>query len=914
MMRGAEQTAMLTRTQPTVTTHRTSPSQSRAGIRLLGKLLGEIIKEKHGPRVFQRVEDVRRHSVSEHRDGADDVALSERLERLALTDMLVLIRAFSIFSQLANIADDQLARREAHLDDHRPLHQLEDGPTLDAGQVAAFLDSAILSPVITAHPTEVRRKSILDRETAIADLLDAHERPGERTSERVRIEAQIKRQIHILWETRMLRPARLLVTDEIDNASAVFARTFLTETSNLKRRLAEVCGLDGPLPTVLRVGSWVGGDRDGNPFVTAEALDYAVTRQSELVLDHYLEELYTLAGELCMSDEYTPVSDSLRELADNVPKASPQKADEPYRRALTFCYARLSATRTELLGRRPSQAPRLGAHAYGSPGALEADLEIIARSLTDNGDVDLADGRLRDLRESISSFGFSLAAMDLRQNSDVHERVIADLLQAAGVVGDYQTLPEQDRIDVLVRELSGPRLLRTPYRTYSEETEKELAIADAAHRLRSRFGEGAISNYVISKACSVSDMLETAVIMKEAGLFRPGEPPACALRIVPLFETIDDLRASDQIMSAWFDLPVVQAVLQGQGGLQEVMIGYSDSNKDGGYVTSVWEIRAAIARLVALGRARGVRMRFFHGRGGAVGRGGGSSFEAIQALPEGAVDAGVRITEQGEVVASKYGNPEVGLANLETIAAAVLLARFAYEPDVADDGASGLLDEFSGLAIQSYRALVYETPGFQDYFRQSTPLPEIAELNIGSRPSSRTSSPRIEDLRAIPWVFSWSQARVMLPGWYGFGAASAAIGDRPGGLQALQDLYDGSAFFRTTVANLEMVLAKSSLHIARLYADLVEDRALADTIFGRIQAEWTDARDAVLTLTRQTALLERTPRLAESIRMRLPYIDALNLLQVDLLRRRRTGDQDEDIGRGIRMSINGVSAGLRNSG
>ncbi len=905
---------MLTRTQPAESIYRTPQSQSRAGIRLLGKLLGEIIREKHGPRMFQRVEDVRRHSVSEHRDGSDEVALSERLERLALTDMLVLIRAFSVFSQLANIADDQLAQREAHLDDHRPLHRLEDGPPLDPVAVAAFFESAILSPVITAHPTEVRRKSILDRETAIAELLDLHERPGQRTSERLRIEADIKRQIHILWETRMLRPARLLVTDEIDNASSVFARTFLSQTSNLKRRLAEVCGLQGTLPCVLRVGSWVGGDRDGNPFVTADALEYAVSRQSELVLDHYLDELHALAGELSLSDEYAQVSDVLRELADNGPKAAAQKADEPYRRALTFCYARLAATRTELLGRRPGRPPRMGAHPYAAPRALEADLEIIARSLADHGDADLADGRLRDLRESLSSFGFSLASMDLRQNSDVHERVISELLTTAGVTDAYLGLEEAERIAVLMAELVGPRLLRTPYRAYSAETEKELAILDAARRLRDQFGFGAITDYVISKTNSVSDLLETTVLLKEAGLFTPGERPACALRIVPLFETIEDLRESDKVMAAWFDLSFVPAMLEAKGGLQEVMIGYSDSNKDGGYITSVWEIRAAIARLVALGRARGIRMRFFHGRGGAVGRGGGSSFDAILALPEGAVDAGVRITEQGEVVASKYGNPEVGLANLETIAAAVLLARFAYEPDIADNGGSALLGELSSLAFARYRSLVYETPGFEDFFRQSTPLPEIAELNIGSRPASRTASPKIEDLRAIPWVFSWSQARVMLPGWYGFGGAAAAIADRPGGLQALQDLYDGSAFFRTTVANLEMVLAKSSLQIARLYADLVEDRALADAIFSRIQSEWTDCRDAVLSITRQTTLLERTPRLAESIRLRLPYIDALNLLQVDLLRRRRKGDDDEDIGRGIRMSINGVSAGLRNSG
>ena len=432
--------------------------------------------------------------------------------------------------------------------------------------------------------------------------------------------------------------------------------------------------------------------------------------------------------------------------------------------------------------------------------------------------------------------------------------------------------------------------------------------------LRARFGAGAVTNLVISKAASVSDMLEAALLMKEAGLFVAGEAPTSALPIVPLFETVEDLRESAAIMAAYLDLPLARSVIAAQGGLQEVMIGYSDSNKDGGYVTSVCEIRAAISRLVALGRERGVVMRFFHGRGGAVGRGGGSSFEAIQAQPAGAVDGGVRITEQGEVVASKYGHPEVGLANLETIAAAALLARFEPEEDAADAGAAGLMAELSGEAFAAYRALVYETAGFSTYFHQSTPLPEIAALNIGSRPSSRTASDRIEDLRAIPWVFSWSQARVMLPGWYGFGSAAEAIAARPDGLDSLIRLYDGSGFFRTTVANLEMVLAKSSLAIARRYADLVEDRALADAVFGRIEREWAAAREAVLAITRQSALLERSPRLAESIRMRLPYIDALNMLQVDLLRRRRAGETDPQIGQGIRMSINGVSAGLRNSG
>ena len=503
--------------------------------------------------------------------------------------------------------------------------------------------------------------------------------------------------------------------------------------------------------------------------------------------------------------------------------------------------------------------------------------------------------------------------VDLRQDSDVHERVVAELLtlRLASSPTAWR-LPESRRIAVLVAELANPRLLRSPYRDYGEETARELAIVDAAARLRRQFGPGAINNYVISKAASVSDMLEVAILLKEAGLFSPGEAPHCSLRIVPLFETIDDLRASARVMSDWFDLAVARAILERQGRLQEVMIGYSDSNKDGGYVTSNWEIRTALNGLLALAAKRGIDMRFFHGRGGAVGRGGGSSFEAILAQPDGAVRRGIRITEQGEVVASKYGYPLGGLISLETIAAAALTADMAHEPDAADDEYAQVLAAMSGEAYAAYRDLVYETPGFDVYFRQSTPLVEIADLKIGSRPASRTPSTRIEDLRAIPWVFSWSQSRVMLPGWYGFGAATAAGG--PARLETLARVHAASPFFRSVVSNLEMVLAKSSLAIAARYAELVEDQSLAAAIFPRIEAGWRASRDAVLAITGQSALLENNPRLAQSIRLRLPYIDPLNVLQVELLRRHRAGETDADIAHGIHMSINGVSAGLRNSG
>ncbi len=895
-----------------------SPSlqlDSHQTIRLLGRLLGIVIKEqygtgeaelKRGQHDLDLVEQIRRQSVGEHRSGVGEVPLDRSLFELDPREVALLIRAFSIFSQLANIADDHWIRSEKG---PGALQQLEHHMRVSAKQANTYLSQALISPVITAHPTEVRRKSILDREADIAHLLERLDDANLHEGEDAEIEAELKRDIRTLWQTRMFRAVRIHVTDEIENAIAVFARTFVTQLPLVKRRIAKLYGLGGPVVPYMRPGSWVGGDRDGNPFVTAQTLDYAVRRQAEVMLDHYLSEVNTLGSELSLSEEFAGTSVALKALAAAPEYVSRQQVDEPYRRALVTCYSRLAATRKVLCGRGPTLAPRWEAEPYEKPEEFAADLGVIVDSLKENGDDDLIDGRLHTLQEAVGAFGFHLATMDLRQNSAVHERVVDELLTSAGVVPSYSALSEKERVALLLKELSGPRLLRSPYRTYSEETSSELEIGDKAADLCRRFGDSAITNYVISHTESISDFLETAIVMKETGLFTPGERPRAALRIVPLFETIHDLRASDDIMRAWLDMPFVRALVESQGAIQEAMIGYSDSNKDGGYLTSNWEIRTSIARLTYLAAARGIKMRFFHGRGGAVGRGGGSSFDAIRALPCNASASGIRITEQGEVVASKYGDPELGRRNLETIIVAAMLSELNHDTDAADGEAAILLSMMSDVAFKSYRALVYETKGFDTYFRESTPLPEISNLKIGSRPASRTASERIEDLRAIPWVFSWAQARVMLPGWYGFGTAVSEMG-----IEHLRPLYKTSPFFRTTVSNMEMVLTKSSLPIARRYSELVEDKELARAIFASIEKEWHATVEAILALTEQRALLERSPKLLSSIRLRLPYIDALNHLQVDLLRRRRAGDDSEGTSRAIHMSINGISAGLRNSG
>ncbi len=884
-----------------------SPAADRAIIRFLGRLLGDVIREQQGQGAYQLVEDIRRKSVGEFQAGAGGVV--QQLSSLSQADILLLIRAFSIFSQLANIADDHLLRRETRRVGSGAAQRMELATGLTPKRVRSLLKDALFVPVITAHPTEVRRKSILDRETEISGLLERREVVTQQAAEQGEIEAQIKRAIRILWQTRMLRSIRIAVTDEIENNLAVFVRTFLPVLPLVKRRLSRLFRLDGEVMPFLKLGSWVGGDRDGNPNVSPQTLDYAVRRQAEVIIDQYLEEIHALGAELSLSNALVKTSEALQKLGASEEKISVHQSDEPYRRALVTCYARMAATRKLLLGSGPSRPPRFEAEPYAAAADFAADLKTIARSLTESGDADLADGRLLNLRETVAAFGFHLAAMDVRQNSDVHERAVAELLSTAGAAEDYLQLSESARSALLLGELSHARPLRSPYVSYSEETARELAIADKVASLKRTFGEDAIANYVISKSSSASDLLETAILMKEAGLLAPGPGFEPRLRIVPLFETIEDLRQSASVMTAWFDAPQARAMVEAQGNLQEVMIGYSDSNKDGGYVTSNWEIYSAIARLVALGRERGIRMRFFHGRGGAVGRGGGSSFEAIRSLPAEASATGIRITEQGEVVASKYGDPETGQSSLETIVAAALLAELSPQDDAADHEAAELFAAMSETAFRVYRSLVYETPGFEAYFRQSTPLLEIADLKIGSRPASRTASPRIEDLRAIPWVFSWSQARVMLPGWFGFGTAASELG-----LEKLKPLFKSSAFFRTMIANMEMVLAKSSLAIARRYSSLAEDRAVAESVMTRIEAEWQRTRDAVLVITGQPALLANNPRLKESIDRRLPYVDALNYLQVDLLSRRRAGDASVETHSGIHMSINGVAAGLRNSG
>ena len=906
-------------------------SPLREDIRLLGRILGDTVRQQEGGALFDIVERIRQASIRFHRDG--DMSARRELEAildsLTADQTLIIVRAYSYFSHLANIAEDQhhTRRNRAHVvagSSPRAgtlAHALKRARQAGIGDEAlrAFFNGALMSPVLTAHPTEVRRKSMLTREIEIGEIIDQRERMAGNAPELAESEERLRRAVLTLWRTSMLRQTRLKVLDEVANGLSYYDYTFFAELPRLYAALEDELSCGGksenqPLASFLRVGSWIGGDRDGNPFVTADVLRETTRLQSATAIRRHLDELHELGGELSLSAVLTPITPALAELAERSTDRSMTRADEPYRRAIGGVYSRLAATARELDQVVALRRPIAEAPAYASAKELAADLEIIARSLEENGAAILARGRLRRLRRAVDCFGFHLAPVDLRQNSDVHERTVAELFAKAAPGVDYLALNEKGRVVLLLKELANPRPLVSPFLAYSEETQGELAVFKTAAEIRRVYGEEAIRTSIISKAQGVSDMLELALLLKEVGLV--SADGRSALHLVPLFETIDDLRHCAGVMDELLAIPEYRSLVDSRGGEQEVMLGYSDSNKDGGFVTSGWELYKAEIGLVDVFRRHGVRIRLFHGRGGSVGRGGGPSYDAILAQPGGAVQGQIRITEQGEIISSKYSNPEVGRRNLEILAAATLEASLLEEEVAAPDPAYlSAMEQLSESAYKAYRGLVYETEGFERYFWSSTVITEIATLNIGSRPASRKKTTRIEDLRAIPWVFSWAQCRLMLPGWYGFGAAvKEFVAAHPDGLKQLQDMHRQWPFFRTLLSNMDMVLAKSSLAIASRYAQLVPDVALREAIFSRISREWRDSVDALLAIMGHKKLLEANPLLDRSIRNRFPYLDPLNHVQVELLKLHRSQPGNEKVLTGIQLTINGVSAGLRNSG
>ena len=917
-------------------------------IRLLGRILGDVIRVQEGPEAYELVEQIRKLSVAFRRDADHeaDKALKKLLKSLPGDRAVSVIRAFTYFSHLANLAEDRhhIRRRAIH---ERAGHTQEGSidvalqrlrwAGITPKSISDMLATSYVSPVLTAHPTEVQRQSILDAERDIAHLLTERDAIKARAAvvnaakdaltpkELAANELQMRARVMQLWQTRLLRFTKLTVADEIENALSYYEATFLREIPKLYAELEQA--LPGqPIASFLRMGQWIGGDRDGNPNVTAQTLEHALTRQSDVALRHYLTEVHFLGSELSLSAMLVPFGPEMQALAAKSPDTNEHRQDEPYRRALTGMYARLAATLKKLTGGDAARHAVAPQNPYASAEAFLADLRVIEASLCSHHAQALAAQRLHPLIRAVEVFGFHLATVDLRQSSDKHEDVVAELLTAARVEKNYSQLDEHAKQALLLGLLNDARPLRVPGADYSAHAVSELAIFEMARRMLASFGPQAIRHYIISHTETVSDLLEVLLLQKETGLMH-GTLDGQALNdliVVPLFETIEDLRNAAPIMRDFYALPGVAALIARSGGEQDIMLGYSDSNKDGGIFTSNWELYRAEIALVELfdklERSHGITLRMFHGRGGTVGRGGGPSYQAILAQPPGTVRGQIRLTEQGEVIGSKYANPEIGRRNLETLVAATLEATLLQPTKPATRAFLDAAAELSEASMDAYRALVYETPGFSDYFFGATPLKELAQLNIGSRPASRKALEKIEDLRAIPWGFSWGQCRLTLPGWLGFGSAVAAFLDksdtaeRKAALALLQKMYRQWPFFRTLLSNMDMVLAKSDLALASRYAELVSDARLRKKIFTAIEAEWHRTADALTQITGEKNRLANNPALDRSIRHRFPYIDPLHHLQVELIRRYRAGLADERLQRGIHISINGIAAGLRNTG
>jgi phosphoenolpyruvate carboxylase len=910
-------------------------------IRLLGRILGDVIREQEGKEAFELVERVRQLSVAYRlkKDASAGRVLDRLLKNLSSDQTVSVIRAFSYFSHLANIAEDRHhVRRRLH---HERQGHLQEGSLamtferlhkadVRAADVAQTLQHAYISPVLTAHPTEVQRKSILDAERAIAELVG--QRDELHTERELRDNEDIIRaRVTQLWQTRMLRYTKLTVADEIENALSYYQSTFLRQIPKLYREIEQ--SLHGhAVPSFLRMGHWIGGDRDGNPNVSADTLRQALARQAEVALRFYLTEVHELGAELSISNMLAPVTPEMRALADRSPDLNPHREDEPYRRALIGMYARLAATLHALTGTEALRHAVAPQNPYAGPAEFLADLQLIEASLRSHHAQALIGPRLAPLQRAVQVFGFHLATVDLRQSSDKHEAVVAELLKLARIEPDYSALDEPARQALLLQLLNDARPLRVRGAAYSELAVSELAIFECAVDMLQRYGRESLRHYIISHTETVSDLLEVLLLQKESGLLTGtlDDGATNALIVVPLFETIGDLRMAAEVMRGFYALPGILDLICRSGCEQDIMLGYSDSNKDGGFFTSNWELYRAELALVQLfnplAESHGLTLRLFHGRGGTVGRGGGPSYQAILAQPPGTVKGQIRLTEQGEVIGSKYAHPEIGRRNLETLVAATLEATLLNPSPSNRHGAPKPFLEaaaaISDASFAAYRKLVYETPGFTDYFFAATPIREIAELNIGSRPASRKATRAIEDLRAIPWSFSWGQCRVALPGWCGFGSAiEAFLGDDAGRktkLDLLQRMYRQWPFFRTLLSNLDMVLAKSDLRIAARYVELVEDAKVAKRIFAAVRTEWELTQAALSLITGEAERLQSNPALARSIEHRFPYLDPLNHLQVELMRRyRHRKDNDpanERVQRGIHISINGIAAGLRNTG
>ena len=921
---------------------------------ILTNLLDDITKNLVRPETFDKIRQLKDLSKTQnYRE------LNQLVEQLTNEEMTVISRYFAILPLLINISEDvDLAYEINHLNnvDGEYLGKLsstikEVAKNEDAQEI---LENLNIVPVLTAHPTQVQRKTMLDLTNHIHALLRQHRDVKAGLMNENKWYNNLRCNIEIMMQTDMIRDKKLKVTNEITNVMEYYNSSFLQAVPNLMleyKRLAKAHGLELEQPRPITMGMWIGGDRDGNPFVTAETLKRSATIQSEVILNYYIEKISKLYRHFSLSTSLSKTSEAVAEMAALSSDTSVFREKEPYRRAFHYIQSKMIQTLVNLkewtmvgetredryaverllganahqqgpvsdyIGNRISGALKKISEkespAYASAQEFKEDLEKIKDSLLENKSEYLISGEFAELLEAIDVFGFYLASIDMRQDSSVHEACVAELLKSAGINDHYSDLSEDEKCQVLLKELlEDPRILSATHAEKSELLEKELAIFQTARELKDRLGEEVIRQNIISHATSVSDMLELAVMLKEVGLV---DTEKARVQIVPLFETIEDLDHSEETMRSYLSLPIAKRWIASKNNYQEIMLGYSDSNKDGGYLSSCWTLFKAQQQLTAIGDEFGVKITFFHGRGGTVGRGGGPTYEAITSQPLKSINDRIRLTEQGEVIGNKYGNKDAAYYNLEMLVSATINRMIAEQksPFSMFDRFGEVMDKVVNRSYDIYRDLVFGNEHFYDYFFESSPIKAISSFNIGSRPAARKTITEIGGLRAIPWVFSWSQSRVMFPGWYGVGSSfKEFIDEDPENIETLRYMYKNWPFFQSLLSNVDMVLSKANMDIAFEYAQLCEEEEVRN-IYQIILHEWQLTKDIILMIEEQDELLAENPYLKESLDYRMPYFNVLNYIQLELIRRQRTGQLPADQDKLIHITINGVATGLRNSG
>ncbi|VJY97764.1 phosphoenolpyruvate carboxylase [Streptococcus pneumoniae] len=878
---------------------------------ILTELLEDITKNMLAPETFEKIIQLKELSTQEDYQGLNRLVTS-----LSNDEMVYISRYFSILPLLINISEDvDLAYEINHQNniDQDYLGKLSTTIKLVAEKENAveILEHLNVVPVLTAHPTQVQRKSMLDLTNHIHSLLRKYRDVKLGLINKDKWYNDLRRYIEIIMQTDMIREKKLKVTNEITNAMEYYNSSFLKAVPHLTteyKRLAQAYGLNLKQAKPITMGMWIGGDRDGNPFVTAKTLKQSALTQCEVIMNYYDKKIYQLYREFSLSTSIVNVSKQVREMARQSKDNSIYREKELYRRALFDIQSKIQATKTYLI-----EDEEVGTR-YETANDFYKDLIAIRDSLLENKGESLISGDFVELLQAVEIFGFYLASIDMRQDSSVYEACVAELLKSAGIHSRYSELSEEEKCDLLLKELEeDPRILSATHAEKSELLAKELAIFKTARVLKDKLGDDVIRQTIISHATSLSDMLELAILLKEVGLV---DTERARVQIVPLFETIEDLDHSEETMRKYLSLSLAKKWIDSRNNYQEIMLGYSDSNKDGGYLSSCWTLYKAQQQLTAIGDEFGVKVTFFHGRGGTVGRGGGPTYEAITSQPLKSIKDRIRLTEQGEVIGNKYGNKDAAYYNLEMLVSAAINRMITQKKSDTNtpNRYEAIMDQVVDRSYDVYRDLVFGNEHFYDYFFESSPIKAISSFNIGSRPAARKTITEIGGLRAIPWVFSWSQSRVMFPGWYGVGSSfKEFINKNPENIAILRDMYQNWPFFQSLLSNVDMVLSKSNMNIAFEYAKLCEDEQVK-AIYETILNEWQVTKNVILAIEGHDELLADNPYLKASLDYRMPYFNILNYIQLELIKRQRRGELSSDQERLIHITINGIATGLRNSG